>query len=153
MSERQTPQSHSRVKNITNKNTFPQSEKKDGGKISTNATANDSQAVVNHNRQQRFHHQNSPSYNPAFAKSDHQYFSQQKAPYKYKNNSNQGQSKSGKYLILSIDNGIRYDTEILRYHRLYLCYITLTSDGQQDLHSFFYYKTTYVIIFANMYFR
>ena len=98
MSERQTPQSHSRVKNITNKNTFPQSEKKDGGKISTNATANDSQAVVNHNRQQRFHHQNSPSYNPAFAKSDHQYFSQQKAPYKYKNNSNQGQAKTGKYL-------------------------------------------------------
>ena len=98
MSERQTPQSHSRVKNITNKNTFPQSEKKDGGKVSTNATANDSQAVVNYNRQQRFHHQNSPSYNPAFAKSDHQYFSQQKAPYKYKNNSNQGQAKSGKYL-------------------------------------------------------
>ena len=97
MSERQTPQSHSRVKNITNKNTFPQSEKKDGGKVSTNATANDNQPVVSYNRQQRFNHQNSPSYNSSFAKSD-QHYSYQKAPYKYKNNPNQGQAKSGKYL-------------------------------------------------------
>jgi len=100
MSERQTPQSHSRVKSITNKNTFPHSEKKDGGKVSTNATANDSQAVVNYNRQQRFSQQNSSSYNSSFAKgdkTDQQYYSQQKAPYKYKNNSNQGQAKSGKY--------------------------------------------------------
>ena len=91
MSERQTPQSHSRVKPITNKNTFPHSDKKDGGKVSTNATANDSQAVVNFNRQQRLNQQNSTSYNSSFSKGDkteQQYYSQPKS-YKYKNNSNQ----------------------------------------------------------------
>ena len=99
MSERQTPQSHSRVKSITNKSTFPHSDKKDGGKVSTNATANDSQAVVNFNRQQRLNQQNSASYNSSYAKGDkteQQYYSQSKS-YKYKNNSNQGQTKSGKY--------------------------------------------------------
>ena len=57
MSERHIPQSHSRVKPTASKNNILPSEKQDGGKVPANATANDSQAVVNYNRQQR-HNQN-----------------------------------------------------------------------------------------------
>lgn len=102
MSERQTPQSHSRVKSTTNKSTFLPSEKKDGGKVSSpNTTANDSQAVVNFNRQQRYSQNNNSNFSPSYAKGDkseNQYYSQQKPAYKFnKNSSNQGQAKSGKY--------------------------------------------------------
>ena len=81
MSERQTPQSHSRAKSTTNKSSFLPSEKKDGGKVSsTNTTANDSQAVVNFNRQQRYSQNNNPNFSPSYAKGDKSeqpYYSQQ----------------------------------------------------------------------------
>ena len=69
MSERNIPQSHSRVKPTASKNNILPSEKQDGGKAPANATANDSQAVVNYNRQQR-HNQNNNTNNQSYSKSD-----------------------------------------------------------------------------------
>lgn len=104
MSERHTPQSHSRVKSTASKNTFLPSEKQDGGKVSSsNATATDSSAVVNHNRQQqRYSSQNNnTNFSQSYGKGDksEQQYIQSKPTYNKfsKTSYNQGQPKSGKY--------------------------------------------------------
>ena len=99
MSERHIPQSHSRVKPTASKNNILPSEKQDGGKVPANATANDSQAVVNYNRQQR-HNQNNNTNNQPYSKSDksEQPYINQKPAYKFnRNSSNQNQTRPGKY--------------------------------------------------------
>merc|ERR1712141_755233 len=81
------------------KNNILPSEKQDGGKVPANATANDSQAVVNYNRQQR-HNQNNNTNNQPYSKSDksEQPYINQKPAYKFdRNSSNQNQTRPGKY--------------------------------------------------------
>jgi len=108
MSERHTPQSHSRVKSTASKNTFLPSEKSDGGKVSTNAAATDSQAVVNYNRQQRYSQNNNTNYSPSYNKGDkseQQYYIQPKPAYKFnKSSSNLGQPKAGKYSYSAVSS-------------------------------------------------